>query len=154
MPGSPRNGANDRAGRTRTRTFTGCWTCRARHVKCDETHPTCMRCKTVKIDCEGYEVTPQWESSRTLKTSGNAADKTQSQRTPMIQMEDKHFLKHRSCSRHSLGYKIHSFFMTHVTRDAEILLDQALPLRVQLSRGLGFETVQNSSRRRDASPAL
>lgn len=48
----------------RTKTFTGCWTCRARHVKCDERRPLCLRCTNAKIDCEGYEVRLSWASTR------------------------------------------------------------------------------------------
>src|ERR1700760_275095 len=48
----------------RTKTFTGCWTCRARHVKCDERRPSCLRCTNSKIYCEGYEVRLSWTSTR------------------------------------------------------------------------------------------
>ncbi|KAE9367042.1 hypothetical protein N431DRAFT_429799 [Stipitochalara longipes BDJ] len=30
---------------------TGCLTCRARRVKCDETHPTCNKCQKFKVTC-------------------------------------------------------------------------------------------------------
>ncbi|EHK17302.1 uncharacterized protein TRIVIDRAFT_205900 [Trichoderma virens Gv29-8] len=33
---------------------TGCLTCRARHVKCDERKPECERCETGNIECAGY----------------------------------------------------------------------------------------------------
>ncbi|KAK2049465.1 C6 zinc finger domain-containing protein [Colletotrichum somersetense] len=33
---------------------TGCLTCRARHVKCDEEKPFCRRCKRDKHKCDGY----------------------------------------------------------------------------------------------------
>lgn len=32
----------------------GCLTCKARKVKCDETHPTCIRCQTSDRTCLGY----------------------------------------------------------------------------------------------------
>ncbi|KAI5461031.1 fungal-specific transcription factor domain-containing protein [Mariannaea sp. PMI_226] len=50
--------------RYRTKTFTGCWTCRAKHVKCDEHRPTCSRCRNSKIECEGYGVRLLWNSAR------------------------------------------------------------------------------------------
>lgn len=33
----------------------GCVTCKARRVKCDETHPICNRCRKSGIDCAGYQ---------------------------------------------------------------------------------------------------
>ncbi|KAI0152359.1 hypothetical protein F4776DRAFT_659285 [Hypoxylon sp. NC0597] len=33
------------------RTRSGCYTCRSRRVKCDETHPVCERCRKGKRDC-------------------------------------------------------------------------------------------------------
>ncbi|KAG6012244.1 hypothetical protein E4U43_007880 [Claviceps pusilla] len=35
------------------RARTGCATCRARHVKCDETHPVCKKCLTAGRVCSG-----------------------------------------------------------------------------------------------------
>jgi hypothetical protein len=37
------------------RARTGCLTCRARRVKCDEQPPQCRRCMTANIECAGYE---------------------------------------------------------------------------------------------------
>ncbi|KAJ6188138.1 hypothetical protein N7519_003046 [Penicillium mononematosum] len=36
---------NAKVAKQRTKTFTGCWTCRDRRVKCDEEHPHCRRCQ-------------------------------------------------------------------------------------------------------------
>ena len=40
-------------GKRRAR--TGCLTCRARRVKCDEQVPECMRCVVANVACAGYE---------------------------------------------------------------------------------------------------
>ena len=40
---------------SKRRTRTGCLTCRARRVKCDETKPTCRRCEAANVECNGYE---------------------------------------------------------------------------------------------------
>jgi hypothetical protein len=40
-------------GKRRAR--TGCLTCRARRVKCDEQVPQCMRCAVANVACAGYE---------------------------------------------------------------------------------------------------
>lgn len=37
------------------RARTGCLTCRARRVKCDEQVPVCRRCTAANVDCAGYE---------------------------------------------------------------------------------------------------
>lgn len=46
--------------RKRTKTFTGCWTCRSRKIKCDETRPICSQCCAKGLECEGYGVRLQW----------------------------------------------------------------------------------------------
>ncbi|KAL2845261.1 fungal-specific transcription factor domain-containing protein [Aspergillus pseudoustus] len=35
-----------------SRARTGCWTCRARRIKCDEGRPKCRRCARLNVDCE------------------------------------------------------------------------------------------------------
>ena len=39
---------------------SGCFTCKARHLKCDEGKPRCQQCQRDDLDCEGYieEKTP------------------------------------------------------------------------------------------------
>lgn len=37
-----------------TRTRTGCYTCRVRRIKCDETKPICKRCSIADKYCDGY----------------------------------------------------------------------------------------------------
>ncbi|KLO91813.1 uncharacterized protein LW93_14707 [Fusarium fujikuroi] len=48
--------------RKKSKTFTGCWTCRARRVKCDEVQPVCNRCTKARRICEGYGVRLTWTS--------------------------------------------------------------------------------------------
>lgn len=38
---------------------TGCFRCRARHVKCDEAKPSCERCRKFGIECDGYGTKPK-----------------------------------------------------------------------------------------------
>ncbi|KAF7524910.1 hypothetical protein PCG10_005493 [Penicillium crustosum] len=40
-----------RSGR---KTRSGCFTCKSRHVKCDEQKPSCLRCIATQRICEGY----------------------------------------------------------------------------------------------------
>lgn len=61
-----------------SKTFTGCWTCRARHVKCDEERPHCFRCRNRQVACEGYGVRLVWDgdSDGTNRTSLSALQYT------------------------------------------------------------------------------
>ncbi|KAL4965668.1 Zn(II)2Cys6 transcription factor domain-containing protein [Aspergillus stella-maris] len=52
----------------RRRTRTGCLTCRARRVKCDERNPTCERCEAANIQCAGYERQRRVELPRRKRT--------------------------------------------------------------------------------------
>ncbi|KAK3944425.1 putative transcriptional regulatory protein [Diplogelasinospora grovesii] len=49
-------GKRKRAYRPRTR--SGCITCKIRRVKCDETHPECLRCTSTRRICDGYSQVP------------------------------------------------------------------------------------------------
>ncbi|KAL0942691.1 uncharacterized protein CTRU02_200577 [Colletotrichum truncatum] len=44
----------------RSRTFTGCRTCRSRHLKCDEARPVCSSCRRLNLVCEGYDGQLLW----------------------------------------------------------------------------------------------
>ncbi|KAI1142292.1 hypothetical protein F5Y05DRAFT_220805 [Hypoxylon sp. FL0543] len=56
------------------RTRSGCYTCRSRRVKCDETHPVCERCRKGKRDC----VYPEPSSAKgQASESGSSKDATQ-----------------------------------------------------------------------------
>ncbi|KAI1626111.1 putative C6 transcription factor [Exophiala viscosa] len=48
------------SSRKRTKTFTGCWTCRGRKLKCSEEQPTCQQCANKGLECGGYGVSLQW----------------------------------------------------------------------------------------------
>ncbi|SPJ91928.1 uncharacterized protein FTOL_13582 [Fusarium torulosum] len=37
-----------------------CWICRARHKKCDETHPACQNCTTLGLSCLYGDRKPEW----------------------------------------------------------------------------------------------
>ena len=41
------------------RSRTGCWPCKARKVKCDETRPVCKRCETYQMTCD-YSIKLNW----------------------------------------------------------------------------------------------
>ncbi|EXJ77214.1 hypothetical protein A1O3_10372 [Capronia epimyces CBS 606.96] len=45
-----------------SRSTQGCWTCRVRHKKCDETRPYCRACTSRNVQCHGYD-RPEWLDS-------------------------------------------------------------------------------------------
>ncbi|KAJ5613337.1 hypothetical protein N7510_006531 [Penicillium lagena] len=51
---------NAKTRKARSKTFTGCWTCRARRVKCDDVHPHCLRCLRSGWQCQGYGLRLGW----------------------------------------------------------------------------------------------
>lgn len=44
-----------RVRRWHRRGFTGCLTCRRRHVRCDEASPSCKNCTRLGLDCDGTQ---------------------------------------------------------------------------------------------------
>lgn len=54
-----------------TKTFSGCWTCRERHVKCDEGKPTCNRCRKAGVECQGYGIKLVWSDPNTKEREQN-----------------------------------------------------------------------------------
>lgn len=44
----------------RSKSFTGCYTCRRRKIACDLGRPSCMKCKKSGFVCEGYDVKLRW----------------------------------------------------------------------------------------------
>ncbi|KAH7157955.1 fungal-specific transcription factor domain-containing protein [Dactylonectria estremocensis] len=62
------------SGRKRTKTFTGCWTCRARKIKCDEARPHCRQCRDKSLACEGYGSRLQWLAPETGSRAGSRSE--------------------------------------------------------------------------------
>ncbi|EPS34904.1 hypothetical protein PDE_09868 [Penicillium oxalicum 114-2] len=58
--GAPRPSSDSAPPRKRVRRwhhrgFTGCSTCRRRHVRCDEAAPTCKNCTRLGLECDGMQ---------------------------------------------------------------------------------------------------
>jgi hypothetical protein len=72
------------ARRWHRREFSGCRTCRSRHVKCDEHKPCCKRCSSLGIDCGGYSqnLVFKFYENRPTSTSVTSCDLTQTTSTP------------------------------------------------------------------------
>ncbi|EHY57262.1 hypothetical protein ABEF92_005952 [Exophiala dermatitidis] len=70
-PRSPRKRTKNRPPIKHTKTFSGCWTCRDRHVKCDEARPDCTRCLKGGFECQGYGIRLVWVDSNTQEREQN-----------------------------------------------------------------------------------
>lgn len=68
---SVRKRAKTRQPIKHTKTFSGCWTCRDRHVKCDEGRPDCSRCLKGGFDCQGYGIRLVWVDPATQEREQN-----------------------------------------------------------------------------------
>ncbi|GBL49561.1 hypothetical_protein [Candidozyma auris] len=44
----------------KSKTFTGCFTCRSRKIRCDLRRPTCNNCKKAHLTCSGYDIKLRW----------------------------------------------------------------------------------------------
>ncbi|KAI1308374.1 fungal-specific transcription factor domain-containing protein [Xylaria venustula] len=44
----------------REKSRQGCWTCKARKIKCDRGLPNCERCASAQRECEGYGIRLSW----------------------------------------------------------------------------------------------
>ncbi|KAJ5102532.1 hypothetical protein N7532_003061 [Penicillium argentinense] len=58
-----RTADNVKPPKLRTKTFTGCWTCRDRRVKCDDQRPACRRCLRSGWVCQGYGLRLGWSQA-------------------------------------------------------------------------------------------
>ncbi|KAL6887165.1 fungal-specific transcription factor domain-containing protein [Trichoderma longibrachiatum] len=54
-----------RARKQVTRSFSACWTCRRRRVKCNGGGLPCIPCRKHKVECEGYGVKLVWVDPKT-----------------------------------------------------------------------------------------
>ncbi|KAJ5376804.1 hypothetical protein N7509_013690 [Penicillium cosmopolitanum] len=65
-----------------TRSYQGCWTCKRRRRRCDNTRPTCQGCARRGVECEGYEVRLRWGSGIASRGRYTGADKPLEESVP------------------------------------------------------------------------
>ncbi|ODV97925.1 hypothetical protein PACTADRAFT_31340 [Pachysolen tannophilus NRRL Y-2460] len=53
------------------RSSVGCWTCRSRKIKCDNSRPTCNRCAKSRLSCQGYGIKLRWSKPLTTLDDGS-----------------------------------------------------------------------------------
>ncbi|KAE8162626.1 hypothetical protein BDV40DRAFT_264752, partial [Aspergillus tamarii] len=60
------------SGRNAPRSRTGCATCRTRKIKCDEMHPSCVRCVNAQMQCEWTHKAPRKASRSKLPSTASS----------------------------------------------------------------------------------
>lgn len=71
----PKENPEDSSGRKtkRHKTFTGCFKCRTRKIRCDLGKPSCVNCTKAGLLCSGYDIKLKWsEPIRFVSKSGEA----------------------------------------------------------------------------------
>jgi hypothetical protein len=68
----------------RTRTFTGCRTCRSRHAKCDEAQPECGTCQRLGLSCGGYGARLFWITDDGVKPELQQSHRGSEYRYPLF----------------------------------------------------------------------
>ncbi|RDW91737.1 hypothetical protein BP5796_02902 [Coleophoma crateriformis] len=74
---------------TETRSRNGCWTCKLRRKKCDESQPFCLLCQSLNITCHGFEKRPEW-------MDGSAREKAELSSIKLAVAENSEYKRIRS----------------------------------------------------------
>ncbi|KAM5349043.1 hypothetical protein ACJ41O_008866 [Fusarium nematophilum] len=85
----------------RTRTFTGCRTCRSRHAKCDEAQPECGTCKRLGLTCGGYGARLFWITDDSVARPEMQQSHRGEYRYPLFSEHDRRVMSAELCE--SLG---------------------------------------------------
>ncbi|ODV76866.1 component of the ARGR regulatory complex [Suhomyces tanzawaensis NRRL Y-17324] len=70
-PKNPKNDVSTRAKRSKS--FTGCFTCRSRKIRCDLSRPFCNNCTKAGVVCSGYDIKLKWSLPLNFKTRSGQA---------------------------------------------------------------------------------
>ena len=79
---------------SRTKTFTGCWTCRSRKIKCDLRRPTCFRCEKANLECAGYSIKLRWSPSNAKGETGETIPNNNSGEEDFFQRRNVEFVQY------------------------------------------------------------
>lgn len=137
----------------RAKTFTGCWTCRAKHVKCDENKPTCKRCEGAHVRCGGYAVRLSWTFLQDPSNfqAGRSPLRYRRKQTPRGCASDEHSAEsHRPSPCDQSPSRLPKALSAHIqTRE---LSDNALR-RQKVPVSCIINTAPDANNRRGASPS-
>lgn len=107
---SPASGSAP-ATKRKSKTFTGCWTCRARRVKCDEAQPVCNRCAHSRLICEGYGVRLVWKGAQRREPGSSSLFRTLIELDSSVagtSLDDMNDMLHQCCNT-TAGHDTQSF---------------------------------------------
>ncbi|KAH7265808.1 fungal-specific transcription factor domain-containing protein [Fusarium solani] len=76
----------------RTRTFTGCRTCRSRHAKCDEAQPECGTCRRLGLTCGGYGARLFWITDDAVRPELQQSHRGSEYRYPLFSEVDRRLM--------------------------------------------------------------
>ncbi|KAG0647708.1 transcription regulator [Hyphodiscus hymeniophilus] len=110
-----------RAGRPKAR--TGCLTCRARRVKCDESRPVCLKCTTFGRECGGYQ------EAKAIRRRLPRLEVVAHHLLPKVSRENERLLSHK------VPIPIRSYNMTE--KDGQFLQLYQQDIAAELSGGFG-----------------
>lgn len=85
MP-APRRKTFPRKGHTKSR--KGCYNCKRRKIKCQETRPSCSNCEKADLQCQYPDVASRWASMAGALVVQPTASPT------VFSLEDMHFFHH------------------------------------------------------------
>ncbi|KAH7336465.1 hypothetical protein BKA65DRAFT_596449 [Rhexocercosporidium sp. MPI-PUGE-AT-0058] len=125
----PKPQRGTRAGKPKAR--TGCFTCKERRVKCDETKPACLRCLRFWGDCAGY-APPHYRSRRPKNTPRPIRDPTSRPLRPLLptqsSLDNRRLqLLPRSISSHSFKSQDHYQSFAHFLQSTSNSLPGLFP---------------------------
>jgi len=67
---------------------TGCVTCKAKRLKCDETKPSCLQCRKRGVECGGYKKDFKWKTFEENSFIKGGGTKRRSSRSE-VEWEDR-----------------------------------------------------------------
>ncbi|ODV83425.1 hypothetical protein CANARDRAFT_181313, partial [[Candida] arabinofermentans NRRL YB-2248] len=127
----------------RTKSFTGCYTCRRRKIACDLQRPSCKKCQKSGFVCEGYEVKLRWSQPILFDIYGYQLRSRPNQETEYCQRRSIDFVKYPK----SQQYELYDEMDTHLSK----LHNQHIPKLSDTPRMLGpFGVFRGSKDRRSA----
>lgn len=67
--------------------LTGCITCKAKRLKCDETKPTCQQCHKRGVECGGFKKDYKWRPFEEMSFTNKPAAPPRTKRGEFIRCE-------------------------------------------------------------------
>lgn len=94
---SKKNGkksVDEKKKQRRSKSFTGCYTCRRRKIACDLARPSCLKCKKSGFVCEGYDVKLRWSQPIEFDKYGYQLPSKPNQETEYSQRRSIEYVKY------------------------------------------------------------